>query len=293
MESDRDMSRNDVDSKQEALWCVLGRFDWKERIGDRPVWIDAPIEGVTLDDVRRLGLVELAELVVARPKLRNVVALELLRSNRKPARAAGSVLVHAYREGRATGELTAFFLAGMRADDGYEVASEILQKARRTGAEGAQSGCNAVSAMVIHAPAAASAILLELLCDETAHPRLRRHVAFALNEMVEPSIVPAIFEAVRTGRLGPVRGAAAIQRHPVGPERLIEWLATDGGDAPSLAFELIRRHAYRDVDEAVARAVHVALESGRLRLGHAERQHFEIGIAQHQFERPFGAQIDH
>jgi hypothetical protein len=252
--------------KQEAAWDALGV---------------AP--GVTLDDVRRMSLVQLATFLVTYPRLDFVVSLELQRRPRTPDPAAGRVLVRAYRAQRLDGYRTATFLASMPAEDGYEVAAEILRGAR--GAHGEWgAGPPAADAMVVHDAFAACVVLFELICDETAPRGLRRGIALTLNAMRDARIVPAIFEAVRAGRLGPVLGAAAIQLHPVETDRLVEWLGLEDG-AANLAFDVIRRHRYLAVDEAVARAIRAALDAGRLRLSASERERFEQGLADAAEER--------
>lgn len=250
--------------KQEGAWGVL----------------EPPPEGVTLDDVRRMSLVDLAGVVAAHPCLVDVVLLDLEQRPRSPDPAAGRVLVRAYRERRADGYVTATFLRWMPAEGGYEVAWEILRAARTAG-----DGCRAASAMVFHDASAACAVFLELICDEAADPGLRRCIALTLSQMEDSRIAPAIFERVRTGRLGPVRGASAIQWRPLETDRLIEWLGMEDGAVANLAFDVIRRHRYFDVDDAVAQAVRMALDAGRLTLSEAEREHFEQGMVHVAEER--------
>jgi hypothetical protein len=265
---------NVVARKQAGAWSALGGHAL----------------GVTLDEVRRMDLGQLATFVIAHPRLDDVVSLELGRRPRSPDPAAGRILVRAYREGRADGYLTAQFLASMRAEDGYEVAAEILRGARDPhGAWGA--GRPAAHAMVVHDALAACPVFLELICDETVHPGLRRCIALTLNGMKDARIVPAIVEAVRAGRLGPVVGAAAIQLHPVETDRLVEWFGTEGGEVAALAYDLVRRHRYLQVDEAVADALRAAHEAGRLKLSEAERERFERGYLQVAVERAWLARF--
>jgi hypothetical protein len=103
--------------------------------------------------------------------------------------------------------------------------------------------------------------------------------------MNDARIVPAISEAVRAGRLGPVLGAAAIQLYPIETGRLVEWLGTEDGEVATLAFDVIRRHRYWDVDEAIAHAIRAACDAGRLRLSKAEREHFERALVRVAEER--------
>jgi hypothetical protein len=230
-----------------------------------------PATGITLDDVRRMDLVELATFAVAHPLLA-VVSLELQRLPRRSNPAAGGVVVRAYREGHATRHVTASLLALMPTEGGYEVAAEILRVAR--GARGAWGdGPQAADAMVVHDASAACPVLLELICDDTVNHGLRRPIALILNRLEDARIVPAIWDAVRAGRIGPVLGAAAIQSHPIGMDRLVEWLGTEVGEVANLAFDVIRRGSLLDV--TVVQAVRAAFDTGRLKLGNGERERFE------------------
>lgn len=267
MTDHRSDSSDFIARKQAAVWTALG----------------AAAE-VTLDDVRRMDLVQLATSAVARPGIADVVSLELQRRPRRPDPAAGRFLVRAYREEGADGYLTASLLASMPTEDGYEVAAEILRVA--LGAHDAWgAGPPAARAMVVHDASAACAAFLELICDHAVNHSLRRCIALTLNQMNDARIVPAISEAVRAGRLGPVLGAAAIQRYPRDPDRLVEWLETEDGELANLAFDVIRRHRYWDVDEALARALRAAHDAGRLRLSESERKHFERGLVRVAEER--------
>jgi hypothetical protein len=262
--------RSDLDDliahKQADVWSARG-----------------PASGVTLADVHRMDLVQLATFAVAHPGLAGVVSLELQRRPRRADPAAGRVLVRAYREGHADGHLTASLLSSMPTEDGYEVAAEILGVAR--GAHDAWVAGPAADAMVVHDASAACAVFLELICDDAMNHGLRRCIALTLNQMNDARIVPAISEAVRAGRLGPVLGAAAIQLYPIETGRLVEWLGTEDGEVATLAFDVIRRHRYWDVDEAIAHAIRAACDAGRLRLSKAEREHFERALVRVAEER--------
>jgi hypothetical protein len=243
-----------LERKQAAAWRLRG-----------------PATGITLDDVRRMDLVELATFAVAH-RLLSVVALELQRLPRPSNPAAGRVVVRAYRKGHATRHVTASLLALMPTEGGYEVAAEILRAAR--GARGAWGdGPLAADAMVVHDASAACPVLLELICDDTVNHGLRRPIALILNRLEDARIVPAICEAVRAGHIGPVLGGAAIQSHPIGMDRLVEWLGTEAGEVANLAFAVIRRGSLLDV--TVVQAVLAAFDTGRLKLGNGERERVE------------------
>jgi hypothetical protein len=234
-------------------------------------WSVRPATGITLDDIRRMDLAELATFAVAHGLLA-VVALELQRLPRPSNPAAGRVVVRAYREGHIAPSVTASLLALMPTEGGYEVAAEILRVAR--GARGAwDDGPVAARAMVVHDASAACPVFLELICDDTVSHSLRRPIALILNRMEDARIMPAICDAVRAGRVGPVLGAAAIQSHPIGMDRLVEWLGTDDGEVANLAFDVIRRGSL--LDETVVQAVRAAFDAGRLKLGNGERERFE------------------
>jgi hypothetical protein len=231
-----------------------------------------PATGITLDDLRRMDLVELATFAVAHPEVLGLVSMEVQRHPRRSNPAAGRVVVRAYRKGHATRSVTASLLALMPTEGGYEVAAEILRVAR--GARGARGdGPAAARAMVVHDASAACPVFLELICNDTVSHSLRRPIALILNGMEDARIVPAICDAVRAGRIGPVLGAAAIQSHPIGMDRLVEWLGTDDGEVANLAFDLIRRGSMLDV--TVVQAVRAAFDTGRLKLGNGERERFE------------------
>lgn len=115
--------------KQEAIWHLVG-----------------PKLGITIEDLRRMDLVELASLAVARPTSLGVLTLELMRRPRRPDPVAGQLLLRAYREGQADSWLTASLLTRMPAEGGYAVAVEILGGACRTG-DPLRAGEDAMSAL--------------------------------------------------------------------------------------------------------------------------------------------------
>ncbi len=192
--------------------------------------------GVPPGALRHTSLADLVRLVVERGSMVKIVLKELDQRPRPPDPAAGKALIRAYREGRVGGWTTAVLLPRLRVDGGYEVAADILRSARNL-----DEGSSAAGIMASRDAASACAVFLEVLLDETSRSLLRRCAAIALRGMGDPRIVPTILEAVRAGRLGPVRGASAIDADTLDADVITGWLGASDPALATFASELVRR----------------------------------------------------
>ena len=228
--------------------------------------------GVKLDDIRRMDLNELMQLVIEKPMLSKVVVFELGRRPRKPDPVAGETLIRAYREGRAHGWLTALFLS-VGAEGGYEVAREILLDAPLLQAES-----HATSTMVAFDRNRACSDLLEIICDDKAHARSRRYACEALRGLNDDRIAPRIVDAVRGGRLGQARAQAVLRGQPLTMEQLTSWLDATDDPMTNVAFDVACLRLER-LGPALAQTMRAALLAGRIDISQTEREKIEERIA--------------
>jgi hypothetical protein len=232
--------------------------------GEERLWGKFGPEGVPIGTLRRMSPADLVRLVVEHNWTVKMILRELDQRPRPPDPAAGEALVRAHREGRVGGWVTAVLLHPLRVDGRYEVAADILRRARNL-----IEGPEAAGVMAAQDPASACAVFLEVLLDETARSLPRRCVAIALRGMRDPRIVPTVIEAVRDGRLGPVRGASAIDADTLDADAIIGWLGASDRAVATFASELVRRRLA--FDDSIARAVRCAVEAGRIEAIDGER----------------------
>ncbi len=223
------------------------------------LWAAFGPEGVPLGALRHMSLADLVGLVVEDNSRVKTVLKELRQRPRPSDPAAGNRLVCAYRQGRVDGWVTSLLLRPLRVDGRYEVAADILRGARNL-----DEGSNAASVMAEQDAASACAAFLELLLDETARSLLRRCVAISLRRMRDPRIVPTILEAVRVGRLGPVRGASAIDADTLDADAIIGWLGASDRAIATFASELARRRLAFDAALPGSAQQQVTLTRGRV-----------------------------
>jgi hypothetical protein len=202
-------------------------------------------------ELRAMSLPRLVRFVMEVPCLWAAVVWELERRPRLADAEVGRSLALSYREGRVSAEITAALLPLVGGDEAYGMAREMLLAGLAV--------YNASAAMLELDLDVACDDLFEILCDEATSLPVRRATANALSARQHPRIVPAVIDAVRSGRLGPFRGRDALMGQPISEAQLVTWLGENDGTIRALAFDL----ASRRLDKQLGEVMWQALRKGR------------------------------
>jgi hypothetical protein len=207
-------------------------------------------------DVRTLQTLssrEIVERVAAHHPLFKEAARVFL--EREPDDAAGMALVQAYRGGAAPAWMTAHLLGCLRAECGYDTVREIL-----LAAPGLLAESYAGVAMARIRGFRARGELVALM-GSAAHLQSREGAAYGVEQLRDPALVPAVYEAFRSGRLRKNTAAATIRNLDVSTATVTAWLASTDERDRSLGLEIAFFMEQVTSDPAFAKTVKAALNT--------------------------------